>query len=116
MINKNNKQSLMNDVNKIKFIKGTSYKYQALIPKNIWNKWRPDKTKMEYKKVNFGKPGYQQYHDKIGKWSKYDHHDSKRRLNYQARHKAIMITINDKKHPSYKVPFTREFFAYWMLW
>lgn len=114
------RSQLFIDVRKIKYEKGnlnTSYKYKAFIPKSIWNKWRVDKlVKGEYKVINFGRPGYQQYRDKLGQWSKYDHLDIKRRNNYRARHEPIQINIKNKKYYSYKVPFTNEFFSYWLMW
>lgn len=108
---------LIDDITKIEFVTGnlgTSYKYKALIPRDVWNKWRPEKElkKKEFKEVNFGKPGYQQYKDLIGSWSDFDHLDKKRRANYRARHSAIKY--GDRY--SYLVPFTNEFFSYWLMW
>ena len=116
-----NKKELFNDLLTIVFRKGdlnTSYKYQALIPKDIWNKWRPDKPlkKGEYRTISFGRPGYQQYKDLIGDWTEYDHNDEHRRENYKKRHEPIMIGLNGKKYHSYLVPFTNEFFSYWLMW
>ena len=39
------------------------------------------------KKVYFGAKGYEQYKDKLGHYSKYDHNDKTRRDRYYARHK-----------------------------
>lgn len=112
------REELFNDISKIEFFPGTlndNYKYEAYIPKDIWNKWRPDKILKlpDHKLVKFGRPGYQQYHDIIGDWSSYNHNNKKRRENYQARHSAI--TLKDGRK-SYLVPFTKEFFSYWFLW
>lgn len=103
----------------IKYSVPTSdHKYQAKIPTSLWNKHRRDSPiiRGEYKIVNFGKPGYQQYRDKIGKWSKYDHRDKKRRELYRKRHSKIMIDISGTSRPSYLVPFTAEYFSYNLLW
>ena len=95
----------------------SSYKYKAYIPKSMWNARRPDKIhRGQYKIVSFGKPGYQQYYDKLGMWSKFNHHDKKRRSNYRARHGAIYININGESKLSYKVPYTKEWFSWNMLW
>lgn len=37
-------------------------------------------------KVAFGQKGYQQYHDKIGRYKELDHKDIKRKILYHARH------------------------------
>jgi len=54
-------------------------KYDAIIAK----KGDPAVTR----RVPFGAIGYQQYHDKIGKYKKDDHGDPVRRASYQARHR-----------------------------
>lgn len=41
----------------------------------------------EVKRVGFGDRRYEQYHDKIGKYSQLDHNDPKRRRAWDARHK-----------------------------
>lgn len=114
-------KEVFDDLTEIEFIPGdltTNYKYKAFIPKDIWNKWRPDKPLKikDFKTVKFGRPGYQQYKDIIGEWSDYDHLDKKRRSNYRARHEPIGITIDGVKYKSYLVPFTNEFFSYWLMW
>lgn len=115
-------EELIDDILKINFIPGnlsTTFKYKAYIPKEVWNKWRPDKplVNKEYREINFGKPGYYHYKDLIGNWQQWDHKDKKRRQNYRARHSKIMIKMpNGNLEPSYLVPFTSEFFSYWLLW
>lgn len=52
---------------------------------------RPTKKYMaivDGKKVHFGAKGYEQYHDKLGHYSKWDHHDPVRRNAYKSRHGA----------------------------
>lgn len=115
------RDELFDDIAGIEFVKGSikkGYKYKAYIPKEIWDKWRPDSPlkRKDYKTVNFGRAGYKQFHDKIGEWSDYDHNDTVRRDRYRKRHIPIRITIDDKKLISYLVPFTNEFFSYWLMW
>ncbi len=105
----------------VEFLPGnlnSTYKYKALVPKELWNKWRPDKklVNKQFREVNFGRPGYQQFHDRIGEWSSYDHNDAKRRDNYRRRHEPIRIMINGQECRSYRVPFTNEFFSYYLMW
>lgn len=112
---------LFAEMDDIEYVPGklnSNFKYKALISRDLWNKWRPDKplVQNEFKVVNFGRPGYQQYKDLIGLWRKYDHNDEGRRQRYRARHEPIMIDINGKKYHSYLVPFTNEFFSYWLMW
>lgn len=57
------------------------------------------------KKIPFGDKRYQQFHDKIGLYKHLDHHDNKRRLNYQSRHK------NDKLNE-----FSPGYFSWHYLW
>lgn len=118
-------QDLVVDLTKIEFIPGEltgNFKYEARIPRDIWNKWRPDQPlkRNDYRVVKFGAPGYEQYRDLIGSWSAFDHNDKKRRHNYRARHEPIKITrtLNGKTvtSRSYLVPFTNEFFSYWLMW
>ncbi len=50
-----NRKELFNDLLEIEFVPGTldgKYKYKAFIPKDLWNKWRPDKPlkKKEFRK------------------------------------------------------------------
>ena len=116
-----NKEELFNELLNVEFIPGSltsKYKYEARIPKDIWNKWRPDQPlkRNDYRVVKFGASGYEQYKDLIGVWSNFDHKDKKRRSNYRARHSKIMINIDGKDYESYLVPFTSEFFSYWFLW
>lgn len=118
----NTRKELFNDLTEVEFIPGNrttdKYKYKALIPRHIWNKWRPDNPlkRNDYKIINFGRNHYQQYKDIIGYWSDMDHKDKKRRANFKARHEPIRININGKELRSYLVPFTNEFFSYWLLW
>jgi hypothetical protein len=114
-------QDLVIDLSQIEFIPGDltdNYKYEARVPRDIWNKWRPDKplVRNDYRVVKFGRPGYQHYFDAIGDWEEYNHYDKKRRDNYRARHEPITININGKDLRSYLVPFTNEFFSYWFMW
>lgn len=123
--NESNKEELFNEILKIEFIPGDldgKYKYEARIPRDIWNKWRPDwpLKRNDYRVIKFGRPGYEQYRDLIGSWSEFDHKDKKRRANYRARHEPITLTrtwngetVTSK---SYLVPFTNEFFSYWLMW
>ena len=94
---------------------GEDYKYKAYIPKDIWNKWRPEKMlqRGDYKTITFGSQGYQHYKDRIKEWSNLDHKDKKRREKYRARHEKIKV--KDGRY-SYQVPFTSEFFSYYFLW
>ena len=115
------KVELFNDMANINFKKGSiakGFKYKAYIPKDIWNKWRPydPLIKGEFKTVRFGKAGYMHYKDIIGKWKDYDHKDEARRELYKKRHEPIMIEIDGNKYRSYLVPFTNEFFSYWLMW
>jgi hypothetical protein len=55
--------------------------------------------KKKPKLIHFGQIGYEQYKDKIGRYSAYDHLDKKRRLNYRKRHKGDKI--NDKNSAGY---------------
>lgn len=54
------------------------------VSKNKLKKY--DVFKNDVKIASFGARGYEQYHDKIGYYSDYDHFDEKRRKNYYARH------------------------------
>lgn len=38
------------------------------------------------KKISFGDSRYEQFHDKIGKWSHLDHNNENRRRLYKLRH------------------------------
>lgn len=56
--------------------------------------------------IHFGQRGYQQYHDKIGRYSSQDHHDPDRRRLYLARasyirNKRGQFTANDPESPNY---------------
>lgn len=64
------------------------------------------------KYVDFGDKRYQQYEDKIGLYSHLDHLDKKRRVNYRARHSAI---LSKSGTPSYKIPYTPAFFSWHYL-
>ena len=44
----------------------------------------------EIKRVPFGQMGYQQFRDKIGLYSVYDHKDEGRRAQYIARHQGFI--------------------------
>jgi len=116
-----NRAELFNDIAEIRFEpgkKGKPYKYKAYVPKEIWNKWRPDyplKNK-EFREKTFGMQGYAQYKDKLGHWSKNDHKDEERRERYKKRHEPIKKTIDGVEYHAYKVPFTDEFFSYYLLW
>lgn len=113
------KKNLFEDVGKIEFKKGSvnkGYKYKAFIPVEIWNKWRPDDPAKRDRTVRFGKAGYMHYHDILGEWEEYDHNNEERRELYKKRHEPIMIKIDDEMYHSYLVPFTNEFFSYWLMW
>ena len=119
--NESNKKELFNELLNVEFIPGSltgKYKYEARIPRDIWNKWRPDwpLKRNDYRVIKFGRPGYEQYEDLIGSWSEFDHKDKKRRKNYRARHEPIRIQIDGRELRSYLVPFTNEFFSYWLMW
>ena len=51
------------------------------------------------KYVFFGDKRYQQYHDRIGYYSRLDHLDTDRRARYRQRHHYDYI--NDRNHPGY---------------
>ncbi len=119
----------LEDASKIRFEKGkpTDYfKYKAYIPRDIWNKYRPDKVvRKDFKEIKFGMMGYQQYHDLIGELSEYDHNDKNRRRLYKARHSKILKHFNrikkdgtevKEEYYSYRVPFTDEFMSWYFLW
>ena len=109
-------KDLVADLANIKFEMdtGSHKKYIATIPKNIWTKWRKDKFR---KTVKFGDNRYQQYKDRIGDWSFLDHRDKKRRDRYRARHSKIMKVLTEEYTlPSYEVPFTPEWFSWYLLW
>lgn len=76
--------------------KGKRAKYDAILE----NK----KTK-EKKRVPFGAKGYEQYRDKIGKYSEFDHNDEKRKEKWIKRH---------KKNIDYK--FSSAYFSKNYLW
>lgn len=104
------------DLEDVIFEKGTDkYKYKAYIPKDTWNKYRTDKplNRGKYKIVTFGDPNYEQYKDVLGDWSHLDHKDKDRRQKYMDRHSKIKL--KDGRY-SYKVPYTKEFFSYYLLW
>lgn len=113
------RKELFEDLGYITFKKGSinkGYKYKAFIPKEIWNKWRHDDNASRDRTVRFGKAGYMQYKDLLGKWKDYDHKDEERRELYKKRHEPIMIELDGVKYHSYLVPFTNEFFSYWLMW
>ncbi len=116
-------KDLIIDLTQIEFIPGNltdTFKYEARVPRDIWNKWRPDNplVRNDYRVIKFGKPGYEQYFDAIGDWQVFNHYDKKRRANYRARHEPIMLKWNGETitSHSYLVPFTNEFFSYWFMW
>lgn len=108
---------LVDDMGKIEFYQGSipkGYKYEAFVPQFVWNKWRPeDPIKTPYKRVVFGLPGYEQWRDLLNDWGSYNHHDEKRREEYKKRHEQIKL--GDGRY-SYRVPFTKGFFSYYILW
>ncbi len=58
------------------------------------------------KKIHFGDKRYEQYKDKIGKYSHLDHNDEKRRERYLKRAKSIKdkegnLTWNNPESPNY---------------
>lgn len=112
-------KDLFDDFMEVSYKKGDSvYKYKAFIPREIYNKWRPDsalKTKA-FKEVKFGAQGYTQFHDKIGSFSEFNNNDLARRENYKKRHQAIMTKVDGESIPSYLLPFSPEFFSYNILW
>jgi len=73
-------------------------KYDAVITK----KGDPTVTR----RVPFGAIGYQQYHDKNGKYKKDDHGDAARRASYQARH----------RHELREGSYSPGYFAWHYLW
>lgn len=84
----------------IKFIRGPgNYKYTAIIDNQ--------------RRVNFGDKRYQQYHDKIGMYSKLNHHDKQRRANYRRRHTAI---INKNGKPATSMKYSPAWFSLKYLW
>lgn len=53
-----------------------------------------------------------QYHDKLGLYSKYDHHDKARRERYRKRHKKILA----RGAPAYLQKYTPAYFSMKYLW
>lgn len=61
--------------------------------KHKYNAILEDKKTHKQKKIPFGAKKsdgtpYQHYHDRIGSYKKYDHHDRERRNRYLIRHKG----------------------------
>lgn len=54
--------------------------------------------------IHFGQKGYEQYHDKLGYYSKFDHNDTKRKALYYKRHGPS----NDKN--------TAKYWSHKILW
>lgn len=109
---------VIKDLGELDFVKGgpsKKYKYKVEIPAEMWNKWRDDKIKTK-RTIKFGAQGYQQFFDRIGEWKNMDHHDEKRRDSYKKRHGVITTNVNGKDIKSYKLPFSAEFFSYYLLW
>lgn len=115
------------DLDKIEFIStkqdpikpggaGSRSKYRAIIPKEIWNKWRPDIVAKSDKIIKFGDPDFEHYKDRIGDWSELDHGNKIRREQYRKRHRGIMMKYLNEEVPAYKVPFSPSFFSYYLLW
>lgn len=57
------------------------------------------------KKIHFGDSRYQQYKDKLGKYTHLDHNDEKRRQNYIKRH-----SVNSFE------PYSANYFSLKYLW
>lgn len=57
------------------------------------------------KRVSFGDTRYQQYNDKIGHYSKLDHHDPDRRRKYKQRH-----------YKTHFKKFSPSWFSWYYLW
>ena len=55
---------------------------------------------------------YEQYEDKLGKYSKYDHKDKSRREAYKKRHSKIFV---DGK-PAYKNKESASYYSWNYLW
>lgn len=96
------------------------------LKKGVYFTVPPKKTSKKYvahlpdgKKVYFGARDYQHYKDQVPKklggkqWSSKDHLDKKRRRNYRARHKGIMLKTG-KKAISNK--YSPAWFSYYFLW
>ena len=93
----------------IRFVKGPrNYKYTAIIEKT-----REQRDNRGDKRVNFGDKRYEQYHDKIGLYSKLDHNDKVRRANYRKRHSAIRKKDGRR---AIDVKYSPAWFSYHYLW
>ena len=85
-------------------VRKTFFLYEPFYDQTVtpWNKkysvYVKDK-KGNKKLIHFGAIGYQQYKDKLGRYSAYDHLDKKRRDRYRVRHSKD--NINDKNYPGY---------------
>lgn len=62
-------------------------KYDAYIPKELWNAKRKDKIQLNYKKVSFGSSLHEQYRDDTPnkEFSHLNHLDKDRRKRYYQR-------------------------------
>src|SRR6056297_871941 len=87
------------------------HKYIALVSPSEWNAAHPDDPIDSIKTVRFGgikKDGtpYEQYKDKLGHYSAYDHGDKKRRDNYKRRHMRITMDDNGTEVPAYQYKYS----------
>lgn len=62
--------------------------------------------------VHFGSRLNQQYEDKIGMYDYLDHHDYKKRKNFQSRMSKIMIDCE----PAYRKKYSPLWFSWHFLW
>ena len=96
------------------------------LPKKIYFTVAPKKTGKKYiahlpngNKVRFGARDYQHYKDfvpkRLGgkKWSHKNHLDKKRRENYRARHKGVLLKSGKR---AISVKYSPAWFSYYFLW
>lgn len=98
-------------------------KYTALISPDTWNEAHPRNKIDSVKTVRFGgikEDGtpYEQYEDKFGLYSNYDHKDKKRRKNYRNRHTGITMKRPEDniEVPAYQYKYSPAWFSYHYLW
>jgi hypothetical protein len=65
------------------------------------------------KLIHFGDINYEHYNDKTGIYSSKNHNDSKRRVNYRARHSNIKLKDGTK---AVNNPMSPAYHSYKILW
>lgn len=81
--------------------KDGKHKYQAILE----NKKTGKQKTVRFGGIKADGTPYQHYRDKIGEYSKYDHHDKERRRRYHIRHKG-----------EDKMKFSSGYFSLRYLW